>query len=51
MSESGDLLLASARSTLTDKLIGQQNRPAPEVRIAELTNSAGIVGAADLARM
>ena len=51
VSESGDLLLASARSTLIDKLIGQQNRPAPEVRIAELTNSAGIVGAADLARM
>lgn len=50
VSESGDLLLASARSTLSDKLIGQRNRPAPQVRVAELTNSAGIVGAADLAR-
>lgn len=51
VSESGDLLLASARQTLTDKLIGQQNRPAPSVRLAELANNAGIVGAADLARL
>jgi len=50
VSESGDLLLASARQTLTDKLIGQRNRPAPAVRLAELANNAGIVGAADLAR-
>lgn len=50
VSESGDLLLASARQTLTEKLIGQQNRPAPAVRPAQLANSAGIVGAADLAR-
>jgi glucokinase len=50
VSESGDLLLASARATLMDKLIGQRNRPAPEVRVAELANSAGVVGAADLAR-
>jgi glucokinase len=50
VSDAGDLLLASARQTLTDKLIGQQNRPAPVVRVAELTNSAGLVGAADLAR-
>jgi glucokinase len=50
VSEAGDLLLASARQTLADKLIGQQNRPAPLVRIAELGNTAGLVGAADLAR-
>lgn len=50
VSESGDLLLASARQTLADKLIGQQNRPAPVLRPAELGNRAGIVGAADLAR-
>ena len=50
VSESGDLLLASARTTLAEKLIGQQERPAPEVRVAELANSAGVVGAADLAR-
>ena len=51
VSEAGDLLLASARQTLADKLIGQQNRPAPVVRPAELGNSAGLVGAADLARI
>lgn len=50
VSESGDLLLASARTTLAEKLIGQRERPAPEVRVAELANSAGVVGAADLAR-
>ncbi len=50
VSEAGDLLLASARQTLADKLIGQQNRPAPLVKIAELGNTAGLVGAADLAR-
>ena len=51
VSDAGDLLLASARQTLADKLIGQQNRPAPLVKVAELTNSAGLVGAADLARL
>jgi glucokinase len=50
VSDAGDLLLASARQTLADKLIGQQNRPAPVVKVAELTNLAGLVGAADLAR-
>lgn len=50
VSDAGDLLLASARQTLADKLIGQQNRPAPAVKIASLGNNAGLVGAADLAR-
>jgi glucokinase len=50
VSDAGDLLLASARQTLADKLIGQQNRPAPVVKAAELTNRAGLVGAADLVR-
>lgn len=51
VSDAGDLLLASARQTLADKLIGQQNRPAPAVKVAQLTNNAGLVGAADLARI
>lgn len=51
VSDAGDLLLASARQTLADKLIGQQNRPSPLVKVAELANEAGLVGAADLARM
>ena len=50
VSDAGDLLLASARQTLADKLIGQHNRPAPLVKVAALTNQAGLVGAADLAR-
>ena len=50
VSDAGDLLLASARQTLADKLIGQQDRPAPLVKVAELKNRAGLVGAADLAR-
>ncbi len=50
VSESGDLLLTSARQALADTLIGGSNRPAPAVRLAELANRAGLVGAADLAR-
>lgn len=51
VSDAGDLLLASARQTLADKLIGQQNRPIPQVKAAQLGNNAGLVGAADLARL
>jgi glucokinase len=50
VSEAGDLLLASARQTLLDKLSGNQQRPAPEVRPAILGNNAGLIGAAELAR-
>ncbi|CAB4857792.1 MAG: ROK family glucokinase [Actinobacteria bacterium] len=48
--EAGDLLLVSARQTLLDKLSGQQQRPAPQVRLATLGNNAGLIGAAELAR-
>ena len=50
VSESGELLLAPARSTLTEKVIGQDGRPVPWVIPAQLGNHAGLVGAADLAR-
>ncbi len=50
VADAGDLLLASVRRTLADKVIGQQARPAPPVVVAELRNEAGLVGAADLAR-
>lgn len=50
VSDAGDLLITTAQQTLTDKLIGRSNRPAPQIRIAELTNNAGLVGAADLVR-
>jgi glucokinase len=50
VSEAGDLLLASAQRTLTEKVFGGSNRPLPELLIAQLGNDAGIVGAADLVR-
>ncbi len=50
VSDAGELLLSSARRTLADKLIGLETRPAPLIKIAELRNEAGLVGAADLAR-
>jgi glucokinase len=48
--EAGELLLASTRYTLLDKLSGQEQRPAPGLRLATLGNNAGLIGAADLAR-
>ena len=50
VSDAGDLLLAPARRGLRERLTGAGNRPVAEVRLAELGNDAGIVGAADLAR-
>jgi glucokinase len=50
VSEAGDLLLASAQRTLSEKVFGGTNRPLPELLIARLGNDAGIVGAADLVR-
>lgn len=49
--EAGDLLLSSARETLTHKIIGGTNRPIPKVVAATLGNHAGTAGAADLARL
>ncbi len=50
VSEAGDMLLASAQRTLSEKVFGGNNRPLPRILIAELGNDAGIVGAADLVR-
>lgn len=50
VSEAGDLLLANAHRTLTEKVFGASSRPLPELVLAELGNDAGIVGAADLVR-
>jgi glucokinase len=46
----GELLLAPARARLERVLPGRGYRPAPRVVAAELGPSAGMVGAADLAR-
>lgn len=51
VSEAGELLLASARTTLREKVIGKDGRPVPVVIPAQLGNHAGLVGAADLARL
>jgi len=51
VSEAGDLLLANAQRTLTEKVFGGSNRPMPRLLLAKLGNDAGIVGAADLARI
>jgi len=51
VSEAGDFLLSSARTTLAERVMGRAYRPIPEIRVADLGNKAGIVGAADLARL
>ena len=50
VSEAGDLLLVPAREAFRARLTGAGSRPEAQVRLAELGNDAGIVGAADLAR-
>jgi glucokinase len=49
-SEAGDLLLVPAREALARHLAGRGHRPVPPVRAAALGVSAGLVGAAELAR-
>ncbi|MGH9251418.1 MAG: ROK family protein, partial [Acidimicrobiales bacterium] len=51
VSAAGDLLLGPAVSAFRRNLTGRGHRPEPEIRVATLGNDAGIVGAADLARM
>jgi len=50
VAEAGELLLAPARAAYTARLTGGAHRPHAEVRVATLGNTAGLVGAADLAR-
>jgi glucokinase len=50
-SEASEFFLPSARATLADRIIGKHYRPIPEIHAAQLGNEAGIVGAADLARL
>ncbi|GMA31478.1 ROK family glucokinase [Litorihabitans aurantiacus] len=47
----GDMLLGPARATLEEQLFARAQRPLPQVVLATLGNDAGIVGAADLARV
>jgi len=47
----GELLLEPARAAFLSQLSGRGHRPAAEIRIAAMGNDAGLVGAADLARL
>lgn len=51
VSGAGELLLASARVELAAAMPGHAFRPAPPVRLASLGPDAGLIGAADLARL
>ena len=50
VSEAGDLLFVPTRASFLEHLTGRDQRVPPTLRLAELGNDAGIVGAADLAR-
>ena len=51
VSEAGDLFLARVRAAFDDGLTGRQFRPHAEILLAELGPEAGLIGAADLARL
>ncbi len=51
VSEAGDLLLGPARTAFAEHLMGADVRPGADIVIAELGNLAGLVGAAELARV
>ncbi|MEF2977883.1 ROK family glucokinase [Subtercola sp. YIM 133946] len=51
VAQAGDLLLDPIRAAYLDVLPARGFHPEPEFRIAELVNDAGVVGAADLARI
>jgi glucokinase len=51
VASAGELLLAPARRVYAERLTGTGSRPRAEIRLAALGNEAGLVGAADLARL
>lgn len=51
VSSAGELLLDPIRSAYFDHLPARGYHPEPEFLVAELVNDAGVVGAADLARL
>jgi glucokinase len=50
VSAAGDLLLDPTRASYLANLTGRGHRPEAEFRLAQLGNTAGMIGAADLAR-
>jgi glucokinase len=51
VSEAGELVLRPAREGFERLITGRDVRPVAQVVLAELGNDAGMVGAADLARL
>ena len=51
VSAAGPLLLDPARETFQRQLTGRGYRPEAQIVAAELGNQAGLIGAADLARL
>jgi glucokinase len=51
VSEAGDLLMGPLREAFLASLPGIEHRPHLELRLATLGNDAGLIGAADLARV
>jgi glucokinase len=51
VSEAGDLVMGPTRESFRKQLSGRGHRPEMEIRRAALGNSAGMAGAADLARI
>jgi glucokinase len=51
VSAAGDLLLAPARTAFHRQLVGRGYRPVARIVVAELGPDAGLIGAADLARI
>lgn len=51
LAAAGELLLEPARASFENALTGRGHRPVAQIKLAELGNEAGVVGAADLARM
>jgi len=50
VSEAGELLIAPARDTFQSTLTARSHRPTAAVRVAQLGQDAGLIGAADLSR-
>jgi glucokinase len=51
LAAAGELLLEPARAAYAGALSGRGHRPLADIRLAGLGNEAGVVGAADLARL
>jgi glucokinase len=51
VADAGELLLRPARETFGHSLSGRGHRPAPDIVAAQLGSDAGLIGAADLARV